>query len=235
MGEFLSNLDGASILKFLGELPPFGVYVFLAVSSVIENVFPPWPGDTVTVIGGVVISQKATGFLESMIALIIGNLIGAWLMYFLGAALLNRIRSFHAGMKGQGFIKRFLEDFTSEKSMRKARYLFYKWGSYYVLFSRFSAGVRFFVSIIAGISRMKLAVFSFFFTLGVIIWNTILLGGGYYLGKEWERIMQWLRVYNYAVFALLAAGAALFFYIKHRRKEREKKKSGTTSLPGNGA
>lgn len=34
-------LEAQTVIDWITRLPPAGVYVFLAVSSVIENVFPP--------------------------------------------------------------------------------------------------------------------------------------------------------------------------------------------------
>ncbi len=219
MTEFFSRftLDPDAMLAWLRELPPLFVYVFLAISSIIENVFPPWPGDTVTVLGGVVMALGRVDMFLSMLSLIIGNLIGAMIMYYGGSGILAFARRLHGHMSGPRFIKGWLEEITSEESLERTHNWFERWGVYFVLISRFSAGIRFFVSIIAGISRMNLILFIVFFTLGVIIWNTVLLAGGYALGNQWHRVMEWLRVYNVIVISILTLGAAAFFYWRWRK------------------
>ena len=57
--------------------------------------------------------------------------------------------------------------------------------------------------------------FGVVFTLGVLIWNTLLLVGGYLLGDNWERIMEWLRVYNTVVIVLLLSGLAAFIWFRY--------------------
>jgi membrane protein DedA with SNARE-associated domain len=86
------------------------------------------------------------------------------------------------------------------------------------LISRFSAGIRFFVSIIAGISRMNLILFTITFSIGVLVWNSILIGGGYALGENWERILDWLRVYNIIVVAVLSLLVILFVIWRIRKR-----------------
>ena len=151
-----------------------------------------------------------------MIALIIGNLIGAFIMYFLGTSLLTLVR--RVQKRGPKFFVNTLGEITSAESMDKTQSWFNKWGVIFVLFSRFSAGIRFFVSIIAGITRMNLILFTSFFTLGVILWNTLLLAGGYALGKQWHRILEWLRIYNFVVIIIIIIGIILFVLYKNRRK-----------------
>ena len=211
MEDWLSALGSAELLQSLRGMPPWAVYVTLAVSSVIENVFPPWPGDTVTVIGGALASTGKISLGWTMAALVVGNLIGAYIMYFLGAPLVVLARRVHRHIRGPRLVKDALGDLVSDESMLKTRDWFSRWGSWFILVSRFSAGIRFFVSIVAGISRMNLVWFSFVFTAGVLLWNTLLLAGGYTLGRQWDRILVWLRVYNtIAITAIVVAGLAFF-------------------------
>ena len=221
MDKIFASMDADTIIGWLTGVPEISVYLFLALSSVIENVFPPWPGDTVTVIGGFMVSKGSAQAVYAMLALVVGNLIGAYIMYFAGEGILAIARRYHDNLQRPQFLKNWLEELISEEGMKKTHDWFERWGVWFVLVSRFSAGIRFFVSIIAGISRMNLIVFSLVFTLGVLIWNTLLLWGGYMLGNEWERILDWLRVYNMVVIGLICIIAGLFFYFKKVRKKRE--------------
>jgi len=92
MDSIFAFLDEKFLINWLKGLPEFSVYFFLVISSIIENVFPPWPGDTVTVFGGVMSAWGLIKPVHSMIALIIGNLIGAFIMYYAGASLLALVR-----------------------------------------------------------------------------------------------------------------------------------------------
>lgn len=59
---------------------------------------------------------------------------------------------------------------------------FQKWGVRLVLFGRIFPGVRTLVSIPAGITRMNFGVFLSASLTGAYLWNTLLVGVGYYLG-----------------------------------------------------
>lgn len=198
------------ILDFVDSLPAPAVYAFLVFSTMLENIFPPWPGDTIVVFTGFIAARGTVTITGLMIAGLTGNLLGAYLMYFAGEGLLAHGRRLQE-KTNSAFIKKHLESLVSEDSMQKTSAWFEKWGALFVLVSRFSAGIRFFVSIIAGISGMNLLVFTATFSAGVLVWNSILIGGGYALGDNWEQILEWLRVYNIVVVAVISVLVILFF------------------------
>lgn len=210
-------MNAESIIEFLRELPAGGVYVFLFFSTFTENVFPPWPGDTVVVFAGFLLAHGVIEWPAVIATVFTGNLFSAYLMYFLGEHLLNVARSLRDRTRGKGLLRKWLHELTGEESIQRTHDLFDRWGVYFVLFSRFSAGIRFFVSIIAGISKMNLFVFTISFSIGVAVWNAILLGGGYALGENYERILDWLRVYNVIVLTAIGSAVAAYFIWRARR------------------
>ncbi|MCB1323908.1 MAG: DedA family protein [Spirochaetales bacterium] len=213
-------LEAQTVIDWITRLPPAGVYVFLAVSSVIENVFPPWPGDTVTVFGGLLIAQNVIDPVASMLSLLVGNLIGAYTMYFGGRRILGFARHLHRRLKRPEFLLNWLRELTSLDQMRRAEHWFRRWGVQFVLVSRFSAGIRFFVSIIAGISHMNFAAFTVSFSIGVLLWNTLLLGGGFLLGDNWEIVLEWLRLYNVIVISSIALAIVAYIVFRIVRGRR---------------
>lgn len=214
--------DAQTIVSWLSGLPEFGVYSFLAFSSIVENVFPPWPGDTFTVFGGFLLALGSVRPVGTMVSLIVGNLIGAFTMYYAGAHVIMGLRRLEKRITRPALIKSSLREITDRKMIRKARIWFNRWGYAFVLLSRFSAGIRFFVSILAGISRMNRLLFALFFSLGVVLWNTLLLSGGYLLGNQWGKIMAWLRIYNIVVILLiLLVGIGLLIFRFYRRRDDE--------------
>ena len=77
-----------------------------------------------------------------------GNMAGAYIMYFAGEGILALARKYHARISW-AWARNQVEELTSPESMDRTAKWFRKWGLWFVLFSRFSAGIRFFVSIIA--------------------------------------------------------------------------------------
>ncbi|MFN3604490.1 MAG: DedA family protein [Leptonema sp. (in: bacteria)] len=180
-------------------------------STFTENVFPPWPGDTFIVFSGFLMYHQILNPIWVYFFTTIGNFLGAFLMYFLGETILEFAHRFHKKVKIE-FLRNLLETMISEEQKIKTERIFEKWGFWFVLVSRFSAGIRYFVSIIAGITKMNLSIFSFAFFVAVLIWNTILLLGGYILAENWEKALEWLRVYNYTIGILILVVVIFLFY-----------------------
>lgn len=207
-------LDFLQFDSFLGrilELPPLVLWVFFCFSNFLENVFPPWPGDTVTVFSGFLSSSQDSplSFFSVVLATYFGNLLGALVMYFFGERILQ-------------FLKRskfpFLSALYQEENLRKTLVWFRKHEIVVVLLSRFSAGIRFFVSIVAGMSKMNIIKFVLLYSFAISLWCGLLLLGGSLLGSNWNQIIVMLSYYNRVIgFVILCF--ILYFLYKLRRKE----------------
>lgn len=82
------------ILNRFSETHPVFLWFFFAFSNFAENVFPPWPGDTITVFGGFLVARNAAsfGWLELITSTLVGNLSGAWVMYRFGQVFLYWVK-----------------------------------------------------------------------------------------------------------------------------------------------
>ncbi|PJZ30868.1 DedA family protein [Leptospira kmetyi] len=207
------------ILNRLSETDPIFLWLFFAFSNFAENVFPPWPGDTITVFGGFLVARNlhSFGWVELVTSTLAGNLFGAWIMYRFGEVFLQWIQ------KKQFPFKDSLYD---EESIDKTLSWFQRNSIVVVLFSRFSAGIRFFVSIVAGMVKMNPILFFGVFTGAVILWCGILIGSGFYLGSHWEDVLGFLEIYNRIIVTLIALIAILFFW--HRRQKTKAAKAANS-------
>ncbi len=206
------------LLNFLSALNPFWIYVFLIISTFIENVFPPWPGDTFIVFSGFLFYYKILDPFWTFFVTTIGNILGAYLMYFLGEKILQFAHKFHQKVRIQ-VLKNLLESLISEEQKQKTEILFRKWGFWFVVFSRFSAGIRYFVSIIAGITRMNIFVFTFAFFIAIVIWNGILFWAGYILADHWKKALEWLKIYNYTIGLFILLLLIFFIYYIYKKNK----------------
>ncbi|HSG98834.1 MAG TPA: hypothetical protein VLB27_02225, partial [candidate division Zixibacteria bacterium] len=60
------------------------VYVAIIVASFIENIFPPFPGDTVTVIGAALAARDGLSFTLVFAAAYLGGILSTLLIYWFG-------------------------------------------------------------------------------------------------------------------------------------------------------
>lgn len=204
-------------MEFLDKIDPAWYGILIFISAFVENIFPPYPGDIVIVFGGFAAVQGKISAGAVISLALGGSLSGAILMYFAGG---NFLRFLYR--RSEGHSHHFFH-FFSHENLKKAETWFRRYGAVTVLFSRFVAGVRFFAPILAGLARMRFSLFLSVFLAGTLIWNGILVVFGFLLGKHWEKIVVFLKVYNYIVVStLLVVGIFLVLIIRRRRKLRGK-------------
>ena len=109
---------------------------------------------------------------------------------------------------------------TPDKLDRAERW-FARWGDWAVLVSRVTPVVRSFISIPAGIAEMPLLRYTVLTFVGTIPWCFGIAAAGLALGAGWERFHESFRYADYAIVALLVAGAlALLVRARLRRGRR---------------
>ena len=150
-------------------------------------------------------------FVPLIVSVISGNLISSVLMYFFGENIISFFRN--------NFKAKSIQKLSSKKNLEKANKWFKKYGMVAVIFSRFSAGTRFFVTILAGISRMRLVLFLIAFTIAIIIWNGILISAGYVLGKNWGELLYYLKIYSWVTSIIFLLGIVVFLWVQKKRRE----------------
>ncbi len=209
--------------SILEDIPAWALYVFLAFSALVENLFPPWPGDTMTVLGGVLAAQGRGNIYLCFLSVFLGNIAGACFMYWAGRPMILFLQKvYHAKGKAHVFWGFLLRPLCESEELEKTKERFRKWGLLFVLFSRFSAGIRFFVSIIAGMTSLPFLSFLLAFSAGLFLWNVPLLWGGLVLGANWTQFISWLKLYNGLVLALLLCLGAFVIYWKFRASKKQK-------------
>ena len=204
-------MDGETLKEFFFQVSPPFYLLFLFFSAFIENIFPPYPGDTAVVLGTYISHIRDIPLSWIILAIYLGNLTSASIMYFAGRKVLR----FYARHSCFSYRVRLFDPY----SILKVHHFFQKYGFYTVLFSRFSAGIRFFVSITAGMVRMPFFLFLIAFFIATTLWNSILVGLGYFLSLEWRNLLQILKYYSWMI-TILLIGIFLFLYFRHRKKKK---------------
>jgi len=196
--------DINSLLHLTTDSNALWIYLILFGSAVIENLFPPFPGDTIILGGGYLVGVGRLHFLGALLSTAAGSLGGASLLYLLGLT------------KGRPFFQRGKHPFFSPERLQRVEGWFERHGEKVVLVSRFLAGVRSLVAICAGIGRMRYGMFLAFSLVSISVWNSFLLFLGLGLGQNWERVARLFRFYN-GLIVVVVVLFVLFWYLKRRR------------------
>ncbi|PSK62598.1 putative membrane protein [Micromonospora sp. MH33] len=191
----------ASVIDSFGAV---GVALLVALESII----PPIPSEVVLAMAGYLAAEGRFNLVLIVLAATAGSLLGALVLYWLGAAL------------GEERLKRWLDHIplVDREDLEKADRWFERHGRWAVLIGRVVPVVRSLVSVPAGANRMPLGEFILLTTLGSGVWNALIVGAGFALGSRWERVDQYSDWFNYAIFAVFAVMIVSWVVKKVRRR-----------------
>ena len=222
-------LDLDSMLRWIESMPEIWVQLLLFVSVFLENVFPPWPSDVIILFAGILAARGvvSTGF--SFVSILAGNLLGGLLMFYIGQRLILWMQGISRQLTGprRHFLHR-LTGFASPSHFETAGVWMRKYGLWFVFFSRFFAGVRFFVGIVAGASGIPAFLFGISFATGALFWSSLLFFGGKALGHNWKILFQWVQLYNRSFLILLVLLGFAFLILRFRKRKKRDRKAPDT-------
>lgn len=184
----------------------------LALASFIEYVFPPFPGDSVTLVGTLAAVRGTVSPWAVLVATSIGSLAGSIADYVFGAWLQRRLAS------GKRLHGRFL----TEERLRRVERSYRRWGLWLILANRFIPVARAVFFVFAGMSGLSLGRTVVVGLVGAIAWNAALVAAGFAVGANLEALHAFARRMGTAglvtavVVTLLALG--VFFWRKRRRR-----------------
>jgi membrane protein DedA with SNARE-associated domain len=209
---YSSNLKPLTVAQFLHQLQlldPLLICLLIFAVAFIENIFPPSPSDMIIVFAGSLVGLGIVGFPESLLFATLGSTLGFIVMYKIGDWF------------GVHILESRRFSFIPVESVKKAEAWFVKYGYWVIVANRFLAGTRAVVSFFAGMSELSLWTTTVLCFASALLWNGILLAGGYYLGHNWERIGFYLVAYSRAVTAIVLVLAALLVarYVLKKRKK----------------
>lgn len=203
------------VMDIVDRLGEFGV----AVLTLLETVFPPIPSEVVLPLAGYLANRGRLDLLAVLIASTAGVLAGALLLYGLGAKLgEERTTALLAKLP--------LLDLDD---LQRASDWFRRHGGTAVFTGRLVPGVRSFISLPAGTSRMSLPKFVLLTTVGSALWNSLLIGAGYALGTQYRLVEQYSSVLDVA--AIVAVVLAIGLLIRRRVRKRSRARESRPQRP----
>jgi membrane protein DedA with SNARE-associated domain len=194
------------IITALYNFPNETIYLFLFVIALIEYILPPIPGDTIIVFGAYLVGVGRLDLFTVYILITLGSMSGFLVSFFVGK---------HYGR--WFFLKKNYRFFSREMILKTEKW-FQRYGVGLIAANRFLSGARSAISLIAGISNMKVFATILAALFSSMIWNAILISGGYYLGKNWHAVITIIKRYNQ--FVIIVIILSLLFYLWKIKKNR---------------
>jgi membrane protein DedA with SNARE-associated domain len=214
----LASLTG-TLTSLVGDHGLYAVFALMAIDAVLPAASEvvmvyagalaagAFAGQHVTLFGGR-ITTPFWAFLAMALAGTLGYLVGAiggWAIGLYGGRPLLERRG------------RWLH--LSPARLDRAERWFDRWDDWAVLIGRVTPVARSFVSIPAGVFRMRLDRYVVLTLVGSAAWAFALAGAGWAVGHSWETFHKDFRFVDYAVVAGIVLGAAALL-IRKRRSSR---------------
>lgn len=197
----------------LANLSDLWVYAAVFFFAYLENIFPPSPSDMVIVFGGSLAGIGRIDFLGALGAATAGSTLGFITMFGIGHWF------------GVKILESGKLSFIPRESVDKVEGWFRKYGNWIIVVNRFLTGTRAVVSFFAGMSHMRLLQTTALCFISALVWNTILVSSGTYLGHNWEKIGAYLTTYSQTVTAIVIITILVLGtkYIHGKKKSKNSK------------
>ncbi len=207
----MSSLDRAAEVLYdvVARTGPYAPAVLFG-ASLVEYVFPPFPGDTIVLLGAWYAAQGALSWPTAFAAVTAGAMLGAWIDWRAGRALAPALEA-RAAVRGP------------LDAARLARFdaAYRKYGGLLLLANRFLPGIRAFLFLAAGAARLPLGRVLLLGGVSAALWNALLLGMGALLFHNLADMVAFFDRYTRLAWVALAlAAAALLARSLLRRRRR---------------
>ncbi|MBL8160807.1 MAG: DedA family protein [Anaerolineae bacterium] len=182
--------------------------IFLVMFA--ENIFTPIPTEPFLPLAGILSGKGEMNFFVAWAAATAGATTGSLVLYLVGKR------------GGEPVVRALIRRFgryagISESELDRARELFNRYGPWVVFIGRWIPVVRPGVSLIAGISSLRLPVFLLFTALSSSLANVIWITVGYVLGENWQQFLAELDRYQSVVIAGAVLLAVIVVFVVGRR------------------
>ncbi len=164
----------------------------LALCACIEYLFPPFPGDMITVFGAFLVARRGWSGPAVFGAVTVGSAVGCMIDYAVGRWLGATEERWTRGRLGRfrpqidGLVERFRRH-----------------GGLYIAINRFIPSLRSLFFVAAGMARLPWWTVLAYGTLSAILWNALLLLLGLTVGQSWDRLVSLFQTYGLVFWCLV--------------------------------
>jgi membrane protein DedA with SNARE-associated domain len=181
------------------EANPLIGYGAIVLVMLLENVVPPIPSEVVMPLAGFLIQQGKLQLLPTVLAGLVGTVLGAWFWYGIGR-MINEQR-LENWLRRHG---RWLG--LRPEDLARSRRWFNSHGVAVVFWGRIIPGIRTFVSLPAGIELMPQPLFLAWTTAGSLLWILLLTLAGQALGSGYAAVAESLKPFAHVLKLVFGLG-----------------------------
>ena len=199
-------------LQFLVPLIKTYGYWVIGIGILLECMGVPFPGETVLIVGGISAAQGhmniAAVIAVASLAAIFGDNIGYWVGKKLGRSLI------FAQLEKMHLLK--------PHHLKKAENAFLKYGSATIIIGRFTAILRTYSALLAGVFEVPYRIFFGLNVIGGVAWSLVIGLLAYTLGRNLSLLVSIISNTQLAVLSALVVFAVVvlgrFLYRRYFRR-----------------
>lgn len=189
-------------IAFISDQNNLAGLLAISLAALCEYVVPPFPGDTITMFGAVLITAYDWSFWGVFGAVMCGSVVGSMLAFYIGGWW--RRRRAHGHRRSES-VDRLVEKFRRH-------------GAAYLVLNRFLPGIRSMFFVAAGLAEMRPGAVLAYSAVSAALWNLGLIGLGSALGANHETLLGWMKQYTLAVWSIIGALAVLWIVGRRLRR-----------------
>ena len=212
MFEFLSS-GFYELIDFIRGIDPAYIYLILFGMAFMENIIPPIPGDTFSIIGGYLAASGQLQLIPTFLAITIGCIASIMLVYGAGR------------WKGRSYFLNRDFRFFSANDVQKVSGWFASYGISVLLISRFIVGFRVALAVGAGIARVPVGRMLILSYISGAIFHGLLMALAYLLYAYIDHVREGFDIYSRIVLAAVVILIIIWLILIIRRYRNGQEKS----------
>jgi membrane protein DedA with SNARE-associated domain len=205
------------IVAFIQTLDSTWIYAFLFIIAYLENIIPPIPGDLPVAFVGSLVALGEVSFLGCVLWASAGSVFGFFSMYSIGSVIGTKLYDSNGKPSHDRMATLARKLFPPEK-LNDVRVQFSKHGYWLIIANRFLTGMRAIISISAGISHLNRLWVHLCAALSALVWNVLLILGGYLLGRNWRLLGGYITTYGLIFTGVIIIIFGILVYRHFRKK-----------------
>lgn len=204
----MEQIEQAITTFLVANNNPLG-FLLLGAAAMLEYVFPPFPGDMVTLFGAFLVTRYGWSLPAMFLSVLTGSAVGALIDFGIGVWMR---KPYQEG--------RFIKRPGSREQVEKVLGAFRRHGAIYVAINRFLPAVRAVFFLAAGMAGLRARAVLFWALISAAAWNGLVVGVGYSVGANWQRIKVLAGLYSTVAWSLLGAALIAWLVVMVWRKKR---------------
>jgi membrane protein DedA with SNARE-associated domain len=201
------------LLLFVNNMNPVYIYLILFSMAFLENIFPPLPGDTFTIIGGYLAAAGKLNLPLTLTTVTVGTMTSIMLVYAFG----------YRG--GRAYFMRKNFRFFNAHDIESVQKWFDRFGAGTLLFSRFVVGGRTAIALGAGFSKYPTGRMAIFSLVSTVLFHGTLIALSYLMYAYITQLVDGFNLYSKIILVILTVLIIIWIIFLIRRYRHGKKKT----------